>query len=115
MKPFRIASKHVLLDLYGVQALNASQLEVLLKGAANAGNANILSYHTHPFDEGGDTAVVLLSESHITVHTWPEHRYAAFDFYMCGESDPVKAASWIKNNVEAERAEIQIIERGANG
>lgn len=110
-----IASKHVLMDFYGVQSFKSAQLENLLRGAAKAGNANVLSFHTHPFEGGGETAVVLLSESHITVHTWPEQQFAAFDVYMCGDSDSEDAASWLENNIQAERADIKILERGTSG
>ena len=115
MNVLTITSKHVLIDFYGVQYLNSARLEDLLRGAAKAGNANVLSFHAHPFEGGGHTAVVLLSESHITVHTWPEQRFAAFDVYMCGDSNPEASADWLKGCIQAEQTQIKILERGASG
>ena len=114
MKSFCVTSKHILIDFYGVQPLKSSQLETLLKYAAKIGKANVLSFFSHPFEGGGETAVAVLSESHITVHTWPEHNFAAFDIFMCGNTDPEAAANWLRQNITSEVADTKILVRGSN-
>jgi len=67
-------------------------LEKMLIDAAKACGATILDGKFHHFGEGfGVTGVLLLAESHITIHTWPEDGYAAIDVFMCGQCDPHKA------------------------
>lgn len=91
------AGKHLILECWGEQSqLQASQLDSLMRSAATAAGASILESHFHDFGLGaGITGVVMLAESHITVHTWPEHQYAAFDVFVCGHCDPKKAATVI--------------------
>ena len=63
-------------------------------------NATLLRSEFHDFGEGyGVTGVSLLAESHMSIHTWPEHKYAAVDIYMCGETDPYQALSALKDKL----------------
>jgi len=81
--------------------------------AAEAGGASVLQAHFHPFGAGrGITGVVLLAESHITVHTWPEYDYAAFDVFMCGDCRPMQAAEIITTACPDAVTAIKSIERG---
>jgi S-adenosylmethionine decarboxylase len=60
-------------------------------------DARVLFSHFHAFGEGqGVTGVVLLAESHITIHTWPECGFAAADIFMCGSAQPELALALIK-------------------
>ena len=81
-------STHGLLDLYGCPTTllrNAKQLEQILRQAAQKVGAHILFTHFHTFDAGGGvTGVLLLAESHISIHTWAEHHFAALDIFLCG-------------------------------
>lgn len=87
----------MLIECFGGQALlDAPAMESLLRRAAASGGAQVLSCHMHPFGHGsGVTGVALLAQSHITVHTWPERDYAAFDVFMCGDCDADRAAEVI--------------------
>lgn len=80
---------HGLLDLYHCDVAllgDAVRLEGLLREAAQRAGATILDAHFHHFGENaGVTGVLLLAESHISIHTWPEHRFAALDIFLCGE------------------------------
>ena len=99
-RPPRSAGRHVLVECFGaLAASDAEHLEALLRRAAEAGGAKLLSCHMHGFGGAGVTGVALLAESHITVHTWPEWSYAAFDVFLCGGGDADRAAAVI---VEAE-------------
>ena len=92
-----LIGKHVILECSGKQAhLDIEGLKSLMTEAALRAGANIITSKFHHFGEGqGVTGVLVLAESHITVHTWPEKNYAAFDVFMCGLCDPEVAAQVI--------------------
>lgn len=82
---------HILIDmLTECSSLGSVDfLERTLLEAAKASGATVLMSKFHHFGDGyGVTGVVLLAESHITIHTWPESNYAAIDVFMCGKCDP---------------------------
>jgi S-adenosylmethionine decarboxylase len=105
---------HLIIECHGRHAhLSASELETLLVMAAEAGGASVLQAHFHPFGSGkGVTGVVLLAESHITAHTWPEHDYAAFDVFMCGACRPMQAAKIITAACPDSVTSVRSIDRG---
>ena len=107
--------RHILIESFGGHAqLDAQALKSLLRRAARAGGANVLSCHMHGFgDDGGVTGVALLAESHITVHTWPERSYAAFDVFMCGTCDADRAADVIAEAVPDARLSVRALDRPA--
>lgn len=107
------AGRHLLIECFGPHAdFDADALEALLKDSATAGGAKILSCHLHGFGRGGGvTGVVLLAESHITVHTWPERGYAAFDVFMCGNCEAMRAAKVIEDAVPGAAVEIRAVDR----
>jgi S-adenosylmethionine decarboxylase len=83
--------KHFLLNLYGCSLvlLNDEQFLIdLMENAAIASGASVLKTVSHKFDPQGITAICLLSESHISIHTWPEEGKAALDVYTCGSANP---------------------------
>ncbi|MBU2098442.1 MAG: adenosylmethionine decarboxylase, partial [Gammaproteobacteria bacterium] len=66
--------------------------------------ATLLHIHLHHFTpNGGISGVAVLAESHISVHTWPERGYAAFDIFMCGDAQPEKAIPILKGAFKPER------------
>ena len=72
----------------------------------------MLSCHMHGFGaRQGVTGVALLAESHITVHTWPERGYAAFDVFMCGACDADRAASVIADAVPNATVRVSAVDR----
>lgn len=89
----RYAGTHLLIDLWDALHLDDIDLiEVALRRAADVAGATILHCHLHHFEpNGGVSGVLVLAESHITIHTWPETNYAALDVFMCGDCDPHKA------------------------
>lgn len=106
--------KHVLIECSGeIATLGEEALNSLLTRAAEAAGATILSSNFHLFGKGcGVTGVLVLAESHITVHTWPENNYAAFDVFMCGDCDPTVAARIIADDIRVKHSEMNIIARG---
>lgn len=109
------AGRHLLIECFGALAeRSADALETLLREAAGAGGATVLSCHMHGFGNGkGITGVALLAESHITVHTWPERGYAAFDVFMCGACDADRAAAVIAGTTPPSNVEIRALDRPA--
>lgn len=107
---------HVLADLNGIAAeklRSCAALETLLRDAAEAAGAHVLFSHFHGFGEGqGVTGVVLLAESHITIHTWPECGFAAADIFMCGNAHPELALALIKKALQPGSAHVHTARRG---
>ena len=92
------AGSHLIIDLWDAEGLDdRDRIETALIDAVKAAGATLLHIHLHTFtDGGGISGVAVLAESHISVHTWPERKYAAFDVFMCGEAEPRKALSVFK-------------------
>jgi len=89
-RPQYALGRHIILELYNC---NASLLEkpthseqFLLEAAQKMG-ATVVSNDFHAFSPYGVSGVVIIKESHLTIHTWPEHQYAAIDIFTCGELD----------------------------
>ncbi|HEY0062386.1 MAG TPA: adenosylmethionine decarboxylase [Telluria sp.] len=112
----RPAGSHLLADFYGIapQALvSCEAIDTLLREGAAAAGAHILHSHFHSFGPGqGVTGVVLLAESHISVHTWPEFGFAAVDIFMCGEARPALALEVIESALGPASSIVQTIARG---
>lgn len=106
---------HLLADLFGCDGLDdIDRIEATLRAAVKAAGATLLELRLHGFGEGkGVTGVALLAESHISIHTWPEHDYAAADIFLCGRTHDLDAAlAALATGLEADRCEEQRIARG---
>lgn len=110
----RFAGCHVLADLWGAQGLNDQALiEDALRAAVEACGATLLHIHLHQFtDSGGVSGVAVLAESHISVHTWPERNFAAFDVFMCGSCDPEKALPVLRSYFQPADMQVDVQRRG---
>lgn len=108
--------RHLLADLHdcGAALDDAALIERALRDAAAAANATLLDIRLHPFGEGqGVTGVALLAESHISIHSWPEHRYAALDFFLCGSRHDIDAALGVMAEaLEASEVRTHSVARG---
>ena len=106
---------HLLADLSGVgpaRLRDCAALEHLLRTAAITAGAQVLHSHFHSFGAGmGVTGVVLLAESHISIHTWPECGFAAVDIFMCGAARPQLALDAIKDALQAAHCQLQSVRR----
>ena len=107
---------HSLLDLYGCDRAvlrDEGRLEEILTAAAQAAQATVLDSRFHTFGgAGGVTGVLLLAESHISIHTWPEYGFAAVDVFLCGRMPSENARRVLEEALGAERAEWRNIPRG---
>jgi S-adenosylmethionine decarboxylase proenzyme len=93
---------------------DAPALEALLREAALAAGARVVAATMHRFVPRGASGVVVLEESHVSIHTWPEHGRAAVDFYTCGHCDPEAAHAVLRRGLEARSAEVMSIARGSS-
>jgi S-adenosylmethionine decarboxylase len=85
----RYAGVHLIIDLYGAERLDDQIfIEATLRQCIAAAKATLIHIHLHRFEPNGVSGVAVLAESHISVHTWPESNYAAFDVFMCGDTQP---------------------------
>ncbi len=92
------AGTHLLIDFWGAEGLTDLELmETKFRECVEACGATLLHIHLHHFTpNGGISGVAVLAESHISVHTWPERGYAAFDIFMCGDAQPEMAVPILK-------------------
>jgi S-adenosylmethionine decarboxylase len=86
----RCAGAHLIVDLYQAERLDdIAHIETTLRDCVDAAGATLLHIHLHHFEpNGGVSGVAVLAESHISIHSWPEHGYAALDVFMCGNANP---------------------------
>ena len=108
--------RHVAVDTWGVdfKLLNDSEwLQSQLIEAAEVSGATVLSVQAKQFDPQGATVLVMLSESHISIHTYPEKGFAAIDCYTCGETvDPQLAIDYLVSVLKPETTHAKKLIRG---
>ena len=107
--------KHLLLELYkcDFDKLNdESFLRCTLNRAAKLAKATVLNLISNKFEPQGVTAIALLAESHISIHTWPESNYSAVDIFTCGQNMlPELASQFLIEALKAEEHSLRIIDR----
>ena len=108
-------SKHFLLELYRCdrEKLNdESFLRCILNRAAKLAKATVLNLISNKFEPQGVTAIALLAESHISIHTWPESNYSAVDIFTCGQNMlPELASQYLIEALKAKEHFLRVIER----
>jgi S-adenosylmethionine decarboxylase len=91
---------------------NEDFIKEALTKAADAAGATLLGIVSHKFEPQGVTAIALLSESHISIHSYPEYGYAAVDAFTCGEhTNPESACRSLKESLEAKSGSMQLLTR----
>jgi len=113
----RFAGRHLLLDMWGAKHLGDEVvIERAMRQAAIASGATTLHVHLKKFGvEGGVSGVLVLAESHISIHTWPERGFAALDIFMCGACDPYKGVQVLKEAFEPDSMLLTEARRGLVG
>ena len=114
LKKQEYAGVHLLAEFWRGKIIeDTKKIEEILLGAAKAANNTALETSVHKFSPQGLTGFVLLAESHIAIHTWPEYDYVAVDIFTCGEkSMPEKAFEYLKKEFNPKSFEMQEIKRG---
>jgi len=115
-KPSDTLGRHFLAEYYDCdpEALNNVEfVETTLIDVAEKIGATIVGHVFHKFDPQGVSGVVVIAESHVSIHTWPEHGYAAVDIFSCSDSiDPEKACELLKHLLRADKSDIMEVPRG---
>jgi S-adenosylmethionine decarboxylase len=108
------AGTHLIIDLWDAKDLDClERMELALRTCVDECQATLLHIHLHHFTpNGGISGVAVLAESHISVHTWPEKNYAAFDVFMCGDSNPHRAVEILSRYFRPGRQEVTEERRG---
>lgn len=109
--------RHVLLDLFDCNPGMINNLEAVksvMIEAAKRARATIVNVVFHEFSPAGLSVIIMIAESHLSIHTWPEHCYAAVDIFSCGENMPVEAAAaYIVEQFKPGRTSMIEVKRGA--
>lgn len=108
--------RHMIVELYGcdTEILNdVAQVELFMKEAAQLCGATILKTAFHKFNPHGISGVIVIAESHLTIHTWPEYRYASVDVFTCGDAlSPEDAVRYLQEKLCAKSSTIIEMKRG---
>ena len=107
---------HILVELFHCNKEKLKDLESIkqvMKKAALSARATVICDAYHKFGEEGVSGFILIAESHLSIHTWPEHRYAAVDLFTCGKHmDPWIAFDLLASDLEAEHKVSMEVKRG---
>jgi S-adenosylmethionine decarboxylase len=111
----RFAGTHLIVDLFGARRLDDIQhIKRTLERCVDVAGATLLHIHLHHFTpNGGVSGVAVLAESHISIHSWPEAHYAAFDVFMCGDAKPQNCVDVLREAFDAEDVVLTTHHRGS--
>jgi len=108
--------RQILVEFYdcNVDAINdISFIEDAMLTATRASNATIISHNFHKFSPHGVSGVIVIAESHVAIHTWPEYGYAAVDIFTCGETiDPWVIQEYLKDSLHSNNVSSMEMKRG---
>jgi S-adenosylmethionine decarboxylase proenzyme len=112
----KILGRHLLAELtecdQGILNNRSALKEIMIEAARRSG-ATVVDSVFHSYNPQGLSGIVVIAESHISIHTWPEYGYAAVDCFTCGASvDPRKALEYIKEGVGCKSIQIKDLHRG---
>lgn len=112
----KILGRHALVDLYECDPAlldDFDYLKTFLTDVAEKMSCTVVQSTFHRFSPQGVSGVIVIAESHLSLHTWPEHRYCALDFYTCDESSPLdRFPELLKEGLKAGRVEVKKHLRG---
>lgn len=107
---------HLLVELYECDARKLNdlgKLELVLGKAVRISGATPLKTSFHQFAPQGVSGVIIIAESHFTIHTWPEYGYAALDIFTCGQTiDSQKALDYIEKELNVKMVSVTEMKRG---
>mgnify|MGYP004452609359 FL=1 len=107
------AGTHLIIEVVDGEGLDdQARIEQAFRDCVDTCGATLLHIHTHKFSPQGVSGVAVLAESHISVHTWPEIGYGAFDVFMCGDAQPWKAVEVLREAFSAGDVRVKELLRG---
>lgn len=107
------AGTHLIIEVVDGEGLDdQARIEQAFRDCVDTCGATLLHIHTHKFSPQGVSGVAVLAESHISVHTWPEIGYGAFDVFMCGDAQPWKAVDVLREAFSAGDVRVKELLRG---
>jgi len=112
----KILGRHLIVEYAECQneiLNNIDLLEQYMNESVRKSGATIVSSKFHKYNPQGISGVVVIAESHLSIHTWPEYGYAAVDFFTCGDAvDPYKAFEYMKEMLKSQSASVRELKRG---
>jgi S-adenosylmethionine decarboxylase len=114
MQKTKYAGDHLIVEFWGAKIIeDIKKIKDILVRTAKISRNTSLGVKIHKFSPQGVTGFILLAESHISIHTWPERDYIAIDIFSCGRnSQPYKGLEYLKKEFQPKRIKIQEIRRG---
>ncbi|MFN3147006.1 MAG: adenosylmethionine decarboxylase [Paracoccaceae bacterium] len=107
------AGTHLIIEVVDGSGLDdEARIQQAFRDCVDECGATLLHIHTHKFSPQGVSGVAVLAESHISVHTWPEIGYGAFDVFMCGDAQPWRAVDVLKRAFGTEDVRVRELLRG---
>lgn len=107
------AGTHLIIEVVRGEGLDdEARIQKAFRDCVDACGATLLHIHTHKFSPQGVSGVAVLAESHISVHTWPEIGYGAFDVFMCGDAQPWRAVDILRDAFNAQDMRVSELLRG---
>ncbi|HEX6511238.1 MAG TPA: adenosylmethionine decarboxylase [Chloroflexota bacterium] len=100
-------------DPSGVDLTDKDTIRAVLIRAVKSSGSTLIRSYFHRLEPGGITGILLLKESHISIHTWPEYGYAALDFFTCGQADSYKALAEVERAFAPATLQVTELTRGA--
>ncbi|PKK84175.1 MAG: S-adenosylmethionine decarboxylase proenzyme [candidate division Zixibacteria bacterium HGW-Zixibacteria-1] len=112
----KILGRHLVAEMADCNSKILNDIQLLekeMKEAARVSGATVVKSTFHRYNPQGLSGIIVIAESHLSIHTWPEYGYAAIDCFTCGSSvDPWKALEYIKNALECKTVSAKEINRG---
>ncbi len=115
----KVLGHHILVEFYDCNPARLNDLhhiQASMEYAARESKATIVESVFHHFSPHGVSGVVVIAESHLAIHTWPEYNYAAVDLFTCGQTvNPWTAFDILKQQLEADNFSTNELKRGIPG
>jgi len=112
----KILGRHLLAELADCEPellVDSAKLEKAMKDAAKKSGATVVESVFHRYNPQGLSGIVVIAESHLSIHTWPEYNYAAVDCFTCGSNvDPKKALLYLKEALGCKTMQVRDMNRG---
>ena len=109
---------HIIADMYGVSPeilARVEKMKEIFEGAVNYAKLSKISSDYYQFRPEGASGIILIAESHLSFHTWPEYGLATIDIYTCGDQEQAELAyQYIRERLKPEKIDVVRIDRGVN-